>query len=356
MDTEIALLLAVDGLVNGAIYVLMALGIVLVFNVTRVALVPFGDLAAYAALTLAALQAGSLPGTVWLLLLLGGLALATEIATLLHRREFARLPRAVIVFGIGPLLPVGLTLLLAGRELPLAAQVALTFALMLPIGPLLYRVAFQPLAGASVLVLMMVAVAVHLVITGLALLFFGPEGVRTTGAVAGATDLLGVPVAGQSQLIVASAGAIALAAWLFFSRTVIGKALRATALNRVGARLVGIRPTHAGTLAFLLAAGIATLTGILIGPVTTIYYDTGFLVGLKGFVGAVMGGFVNYPLAVAGAMLIGMIESYASFEASALKEVIVFAAIIPVVLVRWLAGGGADEDEAGDDGDEETES
>ncbi len=90
--------------------------------------------------------------------------------------------------------------------------------------------------------------------------------------------------------------------FLFFERTLTGKALRATSVNRVGARLMGIRPESTGTIAFLLASVLASISGILIGPVTTFYYDSGFLIGLKAFVGAIIGGLVSYPLAAAGAV------------------------------------------------------
>ena len=76
-----------------------------------------------------------------------------------------------------------------------------------------------------------------------------------------------------------------------------GKALRATAINRNGARLMGISPALAGKLTFFLAALIGALSGVLIAPLTTIYYDTGFLIGLKGFVGAIIGGLGSYPIA-----------------------------------------------------------
>jgi branched-chain amino acid transport system permease protein len=84
---------------------------------------------------------------------------------------------------------------------------------------------------------------------------------------------------------------------------------------------------------------------VLIGPITTVYYDSGFLVGLKGFVGAIIGGLVSYPLAAAGALLIGLIESFASFWASQYKEVIVFTLIIPVLLWRSLVTRHHEEDQ-----------
>jgi branched-chain amino acid transport system permease protein len=138
----------------------------------------------------------------------------------------------------------------------------------------------------------------------------------------------------QSVLVVGtSIGLIAVLA-LFFGRTLYGKALRATALNRVGARLSGISPNLAGALTFMLAALLCAFSGVLIGPITTVYYESGFLVSLKGFVGAIIGGLVSYPLAAAGALLVGLLESYASFFASGFKEVIVFTLIIPVLLWR----------------------
>ncbi len=77
---------------------------------------------------------------------------------------------------------------------------------------------------------------------------------------------------------------------VLFDRTVYGKALRATAINRLGARLMGIPTEFAGKLSFFLCALIGAISGILIAPITTIYYDTGFLIGLKGFVAAIIGG------------------------------------------------------------------
>ena len=90
---------------------------------------------------------------------------------------------------------------------------------------------------------------------------------------------------------------------------------------------------------------LITLSGLLISPSTTIYYDTGFLIGLKGFVGAIIGGLVSYPLAAAGSILVGLLESYSSFWASAYKEVIVFTLIIPVLLWRSLASPHSEEEE-----------
>ena len=83
----------------------------------------------------------------------------------------------------------------------------------------------------------------------------------------------------------------------------------------------------------------------MIAPIATIYYDTGLMIGLKGFVGAILGGMASYPLAAAGAVAVGLLESFSSFWASALKESIVFTFIIPVLVWRSLTSRHQVEDE-----------
>jgi branched-chain amino acid transport system permease protein len=352
MTPEIALLLAQDGISTGAIYVLVALGLVLIFLVTRVIFVPFGDVVGYATLTLAALQLKQMPGTVWLVLSLATLATAMEVTALIRRGETHRLPRALLLYAALPIMPAALVWLVAGRELPMWLGIALTMAIVLPISPLLYRIAFQPLADATVLVLLIVAVAVHFAISGMALIFFGPEGFRTQPMTDAYFNFGPVGVSGQNILIVASSALFSFLLFLTFERTLIGKALRATAVNRVGARLVGIKPSTTGAVAFLLASALAGVSGILIGPVATLYYDSGFLIGLKAFVGAIIGGLVSYPATAVGAILVGMLESYAAFWDSAFKEVLVFGALIPVLLWQSLmARAGVEEEIEEEEGD-----
>ena len=344
MTPEIALLLIQDGISTGAIYVLVGLGIVLIFLVTRVIFVPFGDVMGYAALTLAALQMKQMPGTIWLVLTLALMATVMEFYSLLRQDQGRRLPRALALYGLLPLLPALLVFIAAGHELPMWLAIVLACAIILPISPLLYRVAFRPLADASVLVLLIVAVAVHFAISGLALVFFGPEGFRTEPMTRAFFNLGPIGVSGQSILIVASSALISLFLFVFFERTLTGKALRATAVNRIGARLVGIMPSTTGTIAFLLASALAGFSGILIGPVTTLYYDSGFLIGLKAFVGAIIGGLVSYPATAIGALMVGLLESYASFVDSSLKEVFVFGALIPILVWQSIRKGSVEEE------------
>src|SRR5262245_52520426 len=106
MDAQIALILLTDGVANGAIYLLIALGTVLIFSVTRVIFVPFGDIAALTALTVAALQIGRLPGTVWLVSVLAATALVIELSLVVRERQPRRLPTALMFYAVLPMLPV----------------------------------------------------------------------------------------------------------------------------------------------------------------------------------------------------------------------------------------------------------
>ena len=345
MDFSILLILAQDAITNSAIYALLAMALILVFGVTRVVFIPQGEFVSYGALTIASLQLGTLPGTVWLLIILACVAAVMETARLLSSGAGRQLPKALTVTLGPPLAIAALAKLCAPLHLPLGWQVLLTMLIVIPLGPLIYRVAFRPLADASPLVLLIAAVAVHFALVGLGLLFFGAEGVRTPPFSDAQLTLGTLAVSGQSLCVYATSFLfLALLAW-FFNKTLYGKALRAVAFNRNGARLVGISPHLAGTVTFALAAVIGCLSGVLIGPITTIYYDSGFLIGLKGFVGAIVGGLASYPLAAAGALMVGFSESFSSFWLSGYKDVVVFTMIIPILLWRSLSSIHYEEEE-----------
>jgi branched-chain amino acid transport system permease protein len=335
MDLQIILLLAQDALTNGAIYVLLAMATILIFGVTRIIFIPQGEFVAFGVLTLATLQNGRIPGTVWLMLTLAIVAAIMDIIGMLKRSAGRGLPVVLARTMLPPLMITAITWYCAPLKLALGWQVLLTIAIVTMLGPLVYRVAFRPLADATILVLLIAAVAVHFALVGLGLLFFGAEGVRTPAFSDAQIDLGMLTVSGQNLWIYAISLLFIVSLAYFFGRTMYGKALRAVAFNRNGARLVGISPDMAGTLAFALAAAIGCLSGVLIGPITTMYYDSGFLIGLKGFVCAIIGGLASYPVAAGGALMVGIIESYSSFWFSAYKDVIVFTLILPVLL--WLS-------------------
>jgi branched-chain amino acid transport system permease protein len=344
MDLSIAGILALDGLANGAIYALLALATVLVFAVTRVIFIPQGEFVAFGALTLALMQSGKVPGTVWFLLALAGVAgVADVIEGLRHKHPPYRMARQLLKTAGFPVAASLLAMWAAPRGWPLPAQALLTLALVTPFGALIYRLAYQSLADASVLVLLIVSVGVHFALVGLGLFFFGAEGFRNPSFWDTRFSAGSLTLNGQTVIVFFASLALIVLLWLFFERSLSGKALRATAVNRSGARLMGISSNGAGKLAFTMAAFIGALSGLLIGPTTTVFYDSGFLIGLKGFVAAVFAGLSSYPLALVGALGVGLLESFGSFWASAFKEVIVFSAILPVLLWRSLRDSHGEE-------------
>ena len=346
MDLSIAGILALDGATNGAIYALLALSLVLVFAVTRVIFIPQGEFVAYGALTLAMLQLGAVPGSVWLLLALGiAAAVLDGIADVRHGHGGVRIARDTAQRLAVPVVVTAVTLWAAPRQFPLIVQSLLTLAIVAPLGPLIYRLAYQSLADATVLVLLIVSVGVHFALLGLGLVFFCAEGFRNPSFWDQRFAAGGLTLSGQVIIIFAVSLALIVALWLFFEKTLYGKALRATAVNRLGARLMGISSNGAGKLTFLLAAFFGALSGLLIGPTTTVFYDSGFLIGLKGFVAAIFGGLGSYPAAAAGALFVGLLESFGAFWASAFKEVIVFTFILPVLLWRSFSDPHADDEE-----------
>ena len=345
MNAQIALLLGQDGITNGAIYALLALSILLVFTVTRILVIPQGEFVTYGALTMASLQAGHPTALVWLLLGLTLLDGALDLLAAIRRPHAWRLPRMSLVKIAYAVAMVGLVNNLPLAQLPMALQALLTLALVVPLGPLIYRLAFQPIASASSLVLLIVSIAVHVSLVGMGLLLFGPEGARTRPFSEQGLELGPVALNSQTLWIIAASLGLIIGLFVFFERTLYGKALRATAVNRMGARLMGISPEMAGKSTFVLAALIGTLSGILIAPITTLYFDSGFIISLKGFVGAIMGGLVSYPVAALGALAVGLIEAFSMFWASAYKEVIVFTLIIPFLLWRSLTSRHVEEHE-----------
>jgi branched-chain amino acid transport system permease protein len=344
LDSTIFLFLLQDGITSGAIYALLGLALVLVFAVTRVILIPQGEFVTFGALTFAALSAGKVPGTVGLIVLMGIAAFGFELFAM--RRAFSRrrLLRALAGFIALPLAIAGCAIVLAPRRYGIAVDVALTLALVAPLGPYMYRIAFQPMAQASVLTLLIASMGAHLALLGYSLIVFGAEGLRGPALTSLSAAVGPLTITGQSLSVYVVTIILIIALRIFFGRSLYGKALRATAVNRIGARLSGIRTSLSGQIAFLLAAAIGAISGVLLAPITTTYYDTGFLIGLKGFIAAIIGGLASYPVTALAALLVGFVEAMSSFYASNYKEVIVFTLIVPVLMARSLASPAAEDE------------
>ncbi|MCC6006339.1 MAG: branched-chain amino acid ABC transporter permease [Rhodobacteraceae bacterium] len=335
MNTTLGLLLAQDGIINGTVYAFLAVSLVLVFLVTRVLLVAQGEFVVLGAITIAQLQRGEAAGAFYLLVGLAAICIVILTLRLWRDRNIRawawQVGFCAVSVGVAALL-----LWLAQSVSLFALMVVTTLAMVAPMGPMLYWIAFRSLADSSILILLFAAMSVHYILLGLMLPLFGPEAYRAAPYVSGRIDAGVTTISAQSILVVGVFIVLTAALWFLFRFTMVGKELRAVSVNRIGARLVGISPDMTGAVAFALASSIGALAGMLIAPMSNIYYDSGFLFALKGFVGAVIGGLASFPLAAVGSILVGITESFTAFYASAVRDSIVFALLLPVLLYMSL--------------------
>jgi branched-chain amino acid transport system permease protein len=275
------------------------------------------------------------PQIVWLLAALAVVTTVWESVAAVGEQQARRIPAIIGIYLVIPAIIVAACLWLAPLKPPVFVQAGLSVAIVTALGPLVYRIAFQPVANASVRTLFVIAIALHFVLQGFGLLFFGAEGYRVEPLIDAGVSIGSLLIKGQAMLILGTLGVLTAALYAFFEYTLLGKALRATAINRVGARIVGIRTPLAGKLAFTLTAFIGAISGVLAVGSTTIYYDSGLLIGLKAVLGAICGAMLSYPIAIVGALGVGILETFGAFWASAFTEAVVFSALIPVLL--WLS-------------------
>ena len=226
---------------------------------------------------------------------------------------------------------IAIALLAAGLPLSLAAIVATLITIL--VGLLLERFAIEPALGASVVATIIITIGAAIFLRGVALLlwgkdfhslppFSGDDPIRLGGA-----TLLpqSVWVLGVTIVLVALVRA-------FFNRTLLGKALLACAFNRSAAQAVGINVKVMLRLAYGLSAGLGALAGILIAPITFSSYEAGVMLGLKGFSAAIVGGIGNPMGAVAGGLLLGVLESLgAGLVSSGYKDAIAFLFVLMVL-------------------------
>jgi branched-chain amino acid transport system permease protein len=225
----------------------------------------------------------------------------------------------------------------AGVPLPLAALIAVIVAVA--VGLLLYWLAIEPARGASAVTLIIITIGASILLRGIAQIVFDKQ-FHKLPSFSGDTpvNILGAAVQPQSFWVIGGTAVIVILLYAFLERTVLGKAVLATAANRLAARLVGINTTTVVALAFGGSAAIGAIAGILITPITLTSYDVGTLLALKGFAAAMLGGMGNPLGAVAGGLLLGLLESFgAGYISSTYKDAFAFIVIL-LVLVAMPQG------------------
>jgi branched-chain amino acid transport system permease protein len=277
--TDQLLQLCLTGWTNGAIYALIAVGFVVIYNVTGVLNFAQGEFT----------------------------MLGAMVAAVLAK---------------------------AGTPLPLALLVAIALAVL--VGVLMERLAIHPARKAGPLTLIVITIGVGILIRGLALIAWGTEGRSLAPLIGGAPlRILTASLQRQALLVIATSLAAVGGLHLFFNKTVLGLAVRASVMNRMAARLMGVAPDRMSVLAFAISAGMGALAGVLIAPLQTAIYDMGLMLGLKGFVAAVLGGLTNAPASILGGLVLGVVESLtAGLLSSAYRDAIAFLLLVTMLFVR----------------------
>lgn len=251
----------------------------------------------------------------------------------------------VINFAQGEFIMLGgmLAVVFAQAGLPLPAALLLAILLPAVVGVLIEKLAIEPVKGAETVTLIIITIGASLVIRGIIQVVLG-KGTYTLPSFSGETpiEILGATLLPQSLWVLGVTALVVVALWYFFNRTLQGKAMLATSVNRLAAELVGINTGWVLFMSFAMSAALGALGGILITPITLTSYDVGIMLGLKGFVAAVVGGLGNGLGAVVGGLLVGILEAMgAGYVSSAYKDAIPFVLILFILffMPRGLFGG-----------------
>jgi branched-chain amino acid transport system permease protein len=251
----------------------------------------------------------------------------------------------VINFAQGEFIMLGGMLAVYFTQAGLPLPAALLLAILIPavVGVLVEKLAIEPVKGAETVTLIIITIGASLVIRGLIQVWLG-KNTFSLPAFSGdePIQILGATLLPQSLWVLGVTAIVVVALWYFFNRTLQGKAMLATSYNRLAAELVGINTSWVLFMSFAMSAALGALGGILVTPITLTSYDVGIMLGLKGFVAAVVGGLGNGLGAVLGGLLVGILEAMgAGYVSSSYKDAIPFVLILFILffMPRGLFGG-----------------
>lgn len=244
----------------------------------------------------------------------------------------------VINFAQGEFVMIGgmsaVSLTATGMPMPVAIVGAVLIAGV--VGLLLERFAVGRARKADVVTLIIITIGASIFLRGLAQLVWDKR-IHALPPLTGdrPIEFFGATILPQSLWVIGVTVVIVAVLFWFFNRTLLGKAMLATSYNRMAAQLVGIEVRTVLFASFGLAAALGAIAGVLIAPITFTSYDTGIMLGLKGFAAAILGGLGSFPGAIVGGLLLGLLESLgAGYVSSAYKDVIAFVIILAVLFVR----------------------
>ena len=242
----------------------------------------------------------------------------------------------VINFAQGEFLMIGgmATLAFMAMGLPMPLAIAMAILLAAVLGALLHRLAIATARQADVVTLIIITIGAAIFLRGIAQVIWGKEyHALPSFSERASIEVMGAVMYTQSLWVLGIATVLVLVLALFFKRTLLGKAILATCMNKQAARLMGVRIQFVVMLAFTLAAILGAVAGAVAAPITLTSYDIGIMLGLKGFVAAAIGGLGSGVGAVVGGLLLGIAEAMtAGYISSDYKDAVAFLLILVILL------------------------
>ena len=274
----------------------------------------------------------------WIQFLVTGITVGAIYALVALGFSIVFLASRVINFAQGEFVMIGgmAASSLVSVGMPLAAAMAIAVAIAAAVGLVLEKLAIERASRADVTTLVIITIGASMLLRGIAQIVWG-KGIRSLPPISGEQPIAigGATILPQSLWVLGTTIAIVAALSWFFGRTRLGRAMLATAHNRLAAQLVGIDVKLVLFASFGLAAALGAVAGMLIAPIGFTSYDTGVMLGLKGFAAAILGGIGNFHGAIFGGLLLGLLESLgAGFVSSAYKDAIAFVVLLGVLFVR----------------------
>lgn len=204
------------------------------------------------------------------------------------------------------------------------------------IGLITERLAIRPIAKSHHLSLVMATAGASIILQGIARARWGDDIYTLPPIFAGsAIEIAGVPVAQQNLVVIGVTAVIAVALFVFFAHAKLGKQMRAVAQSLTGAQIIGISPTRVYRYTWTLSSAIGAAAGVLAAPIMLLYPDMGGGILIKGFAAAVLGGLTSIPGAILGGVLIGVSEQLiGGYIGTAFIEISAFVVIMAVLLIR----------------------
>jgi branched-chain amino acid transport system permease protein len=241
--------------------------------------------------------------------------------------------------------------LIHSAGLPLVPALILSIISAAAVGAAMYLLAIRPAKKASVVSLIIVTIGAAIFIRGIAGQELTKAFVRTPSfSGEQSISFLGAHIDPQALWIIGIMVVVTIILHIFLNYTMVGKALKACAINPVASSLVGINPRTMALIAFVLASALGGIGGVVLAPLTPLSYQAGIMLGLKGFVAAAIGGFGSPVAAVFGGLLLGIVENFAVAAnwgpfTSSYKDAIALVVLLLILLVR--SGKLAEEERTG---------